>query len=209
MEERVKDLTGQVFGRLTVLGPVGRSKDKKILWACRCSCGKVKDAPVASTTLKSGNTSSCGCLWAESQRTRAVTHGGSKTLEYRAWKLMRQRTKNPNNPNYEAYKERLPDNYFDDFATFLAEVGPRPGPGYSLDRVNNDLGYIKGNIRWATKLEQSSNRKSNKIVRNTQTGERMTLAEACRRAELNYSTVRYRLKYLGWTTTEATKGRYT
>jgi len=62
-ETNKKDLTGQVFGRLTVLEDAGRTKQSKVIWRCLCECGNITNAITAS--LQSGNTQSCGCLQKE------------------------------------------------------------------------------------------------------------------------------------------------
>lgn len=206
---KATDLTGQVFGRLTVLGPIGKDKHRKILWLCRCSCGKVRDQPLAASTMRSGNTTSCGCLWRESQKTRPVTHGMSGTPEHRTWMLMRQRCLNPNNPNYDDYKSRRPDSSFDDFAVFLAEVGPKPSPAFTLERCDNSKGYVPGNLRWATREEQSNNQSRNRMFTCLATGERMSMAKACRKAEFNYSTIRERVTQLNWSVSKATNNLFT
>lgn len=56
-----KRMAGQRFGRLTVLGPVGRTKGRAIVWLCRCDCGN--EIEVVGRSLRSGNTRSCGCLY--------------------------------------------------------------------------------------------------------------------------------------------------
>lgn len=80
--------------------------------------------------------------------------------EYQAWVNMRSRC-NPNNTYAKPYYTAL-DVAADlslSFSAFMLEVGPRPGDGYSLDRINNNLGYVKGNLRWATAKEQANNRR--------------------------------------------------
>lgn len=177
------------FGRLVVLAKnPERTKDRSIRWDCRCDCGNM--TTLATHTLTSGNTRSCGCLKLEVAGTQLVTHGLSRTPEHIAWKLMRQRCFNKNHQNYADYKDRAPSPEFEDFEVFLKEIGPRPSPKHSLDRIKNELGYVKGNIRWATKLEQSNNTRTNVMV--LLKGELLSLTEACRRTGLNYRTIAWR-----------------
>jgi hypothetical protein len=83
-----------------------------------------------------------------------------RTSLYRAWVNMRNRCRNPRNPNYPYYGGRgieiLPA--WDDFAVFCADVGPHPGAGLTLDRIDNNGHYKPGNVRWATRAQQSRNR---------------------------------------------------
>lgn len=89
-----------------------------------------------------------------------------KTPEYRAWEGARNRCRNPNNRSYVRYGGRgiTFSPAFDDFAVFLAEIGPRPSPGHSLDRIDNNLGYEPGNVRWATRSEQFWNARPFKLT---------------------------------------------
>ena len=96
----------------------------------------------------------------------ALRHGLSHTPEHRAWIAMRQRC---NDPNYHAYADyggrgiRVCERW-DSFELFLEDVGHKPSPDLSLDRFpNNDGNYEPGNVRWATPVEQSQNRRSNKL----------------------------------------------
>jgi hypothetical protein len=91
-----------------------------------------------------------------------LTHGGNGTPEYIAWKSMKARCFLPGVAQFKDYGGRgitVCAEWIADFASFLAHVGTRPGPGFSLDRINNDGNYEPGNVRWATRLEQTHNRR--------------------------------------------------
>lgn len=84
-----------------------------------------------------------------------------KTSEYIAWDNVKARCRNPKRADYVWYGARgitICDEWLNSFNAFLAGVGPSPGNGYSLDRIDNDKGYEPGNVRWATKAEQARNR---------------------------------------------------
>lgn len=93
-----------------------------------------------------------------------IKHGASRrgaaTREYRAWNEMHKRC-SPGFDQYEDYAGRgiTVCKAWSDFATFLADVGLSPGPGWTLDRMNNDVGYKPGNVRWASRATQSRNRR--------------------------------------------------
>lgn len=168
------DRRGQIFGRLKVAvraenGPGGRTR-----WACVCSCGN--DVVVNAYDLACGRTQSCGCL--QRERTAAAnmerikhgharSHGTAKrftTPEYRSWKAMLERCRNPNAPNYHLYGGRgigICDRWQSDdgFSNFLADMGLR-GKGLTLDRIDNDGNYGPENCRWASAKQQSLSRRS-------------------------------------------------
>lgn len=160
----VKDLIGKKFGRLTVIGFSGLDKCKKAQWRCLCNCGKL--VSVAASSLRSSLTRSCGCFHQERLRAVAYKHGhadhrnGAVSVEYYAWISMKQRCTNPKRHNYKNYGGRgivVCDRWRDSFINFLADVGERPGPEFSLDRINNDGNYEPGNVRWATRSQQQRN----------------------------------------------------
>jgi hypothetical protein len=156
--------TGNRYGRLLVLRraadhvfPSGRVG---VTWICLCDCGK--ESISLARNLRSGSTRSCGCLAAEHSRTLTRTHGMSGTPEYRAWKGAIGRCENRSSPHYQDYGGRgimVCEQWRHNFEAFFTDVGPRPSPDHSLDRIDNDGNYEPGNCRWATKTEQSSNRR--------------------------------------------------
>jgi hypothetical protein len=123
------------------------------LW--RCDCGTVKEIPFMR--VRNGTAKSCGCL-----RTK---HGALDTHEYRAWQAMRARVAAKSGPDFESYAARGIGvcSRWDEFTAFLADMGPKPGPEYSLGRRDNDLGYSPDNCRWETPLEQQRNTRASKV----------------------------------------------
>ena len=164
------DLTGKVFSRLTVISYAGKRKGNQH-WNCKCECG-AETAPTTSK-LTCGYTKSCGCLHREITSELLRTHGRTGSVEYIAWKGMVQRTTNPGAPAYMNYGGRgitISDSWRNSFENFLADMGERPSPDHSIDRIDNDKGYSAENCRWATHAEQMRNRRMFKINTSGHTG---------------------------------------
>ena len=186
------NLVGSVFGRLKVIERCEENNSfGQTLWRCLCECGNYT---VVSITGLKNNTKSCGCLRKENTKTMSTTHGLRYSPEYRIWSAMKNRCSNENSANYVRYGEKnitVCDEWKDSFETFYRDMGPRPTPKHSIDRKDNDVGYSKDNCRWATPLEQASNKR--KTVFYQYNGIYRTLPAWCREFGLNYKTVYNRI----------------
>lgn len=154
------DMTGERYGRLLV---VSRYRCRgAAMWVVRCDCGTEKI--VAGGSLRSGDTQSCGCLHKERTSAARTTHGatrGSRTDLYRIWRGIISRCTNPHLSRWPRYGGRgitVCDRWRHDFTAFAADMGPRPSPQHSIDRIDPDGHYTPGNCRWATALQQRHNR---------------------------------------------------
>jgi len=199
-----KDLTGKTFDRLTVIG-LAPSRDQygtvMGYWLCQCICGT--EIEVLAGNLIKGNTRSCGCrqydpalheLRSAAHRTHGHNNRNSPT--YATWSAMRKRCRDEANHNYHGRGIDI-DPSWDDFETFLTDMGERPN-GTTLDRIDNDGPYCKSNCRWATGITQSNNRRNNRRL--TFKGRTLTISEWAREAGISSHTISARLER-GWSVT--------
>jgi hypothetical protein len=194
------DLSGQTFGYLTALERDLNATGGKTVFVCHCRCGRTLS--VQSSSLRSGNTNSCGCYQKEKTAEANTTHGQEGTSLYSVWSGIKQRTGNPLNSNYERYGARgvrVHPEWSDSFESFqqhiLENLGDRPSTEHSLDRINNEGNYEPGNIKWSTEHDQSRNRRSNINVEYQ--GKIYVLIDLARELGLDYDALRYQLNRKG------------
>ena len=196
-------VAGRVFGRLTVLGhaspSITKSGRRLPRVECRCECGR--QINVFRDSLLTGNTRSCGCLRTEGIVKRSVTHGatrsGKNTPEYRTWICMVGRCglKNKNTARTRCYKGiDVCERWRQSFKSFLDDMGLKPTPQHSIDRIDGTKGYEPGNCRWATPAEQARNTKRN--IRLTFYGVSKTLTEWSAISQVAVGTTWNRLNVL-------------
>lgn len=204
------DFEPETFGRLTTIGPrftVSSGSDKRIVYqVCQCQCGLVKVVEVDS--MKRGLTVSCGCYQKEIAATRTRIHGNAanrskrRSTEYGTWTCMKYRCLTESNKNYKNYGGRgikVCDRWLEPdgrgFMNFLEDMGPKPTPDHSLDRIDNNGDYCPENCRWSTQITQSQNTRRNRMLEHE--GKIQCVSAWARELDIHPNTLRHRLA-MGW-----------
>jgi hypothetical protein len=169
MAGHMRDIRGQRFGRLVVvayshdvIGTVKKGPSKGLTyrnhyWVCKCDCGKT--VTMRRSNFTSGLVYSCGCY----NKEKATKHGMSKSAEYKTWRAMLDRCTNPKVGSFKYYGERgitVCGQWKESFETFYKDMGPRPSPKHSIDRLDNEKNYSPDNCRWTLAKSQIRNRRT-------------------------------------------------
>lgn len=120
------------------------------------------------------------------------------------WSMMKQRCGNPRAADYINYGGRgiaVCERWKNSFYAFLEDMGPPPSPGHTIDRIDNSLGYFKGNCRWADREAQNSNKRNS--VKITAFGETLTRQQWCKKLGIRYGTLKHRVDVVGMSPEEA------
>ena len=196
------NLTGQRFGKLTVLTFKGRY-NHQTWWHCKCDCGK--DVVTSTNRLKNGQTKSCGCYNREMTKLKNTKHGSSNSPLYKVWRGMINRCKYPGTKNYDRYGGRGIrvweewENSFDLFSKWAIQNGY--SEKLTIDRIDNDGNYTPQNCRWVSWKVQARNRSNNHLLELN--GVNKPLTEWAEQYNIDYAIVRERINNLGWNVEEA------
>lgn len=205
------DITGHVYGRLTVIEESGKTPQGFYIWRCKCSCGNDHHVPIQY--LRSGNTKSCGCTHNEARVKRCTTHGlaprGQRRHKaYVSWAGMKYRCDVPECAGYADYGGRgiTYNEKWSTFEGFWEDMGGTWEEGISIDRVDVNGNYTKENCRWASPKEQARNKRTNRLIEYA--GEVRCLTEWCEILGLSPKRISARIQR-GWPVCDAfqkTKG---
>jgi len=188
------------YNRWTLISQVGTLPCKHKKWLCECECGERKI--VFLENLKRGLSKSCGCFNREILDNR-IKNSFSKNRTYRIWSGINTRCLNKNSIAYKKWYGSKGIKICDrwrSYKNFLKDMGKAP-EGMSIDRIDKYGNYEPGNCRWADVYTQQNNTRTNKIIEYS--GEKDTMANWCRRLDLDYHLTAGRLNRLGWSIEKA------
>lgn len=194
---KIDVVAGMKYGRLTLIREASRSSSGRMV-VCRCECGAV--GIFIFKSIRTGNTSSCGCLRREMVARKNFRHGsaprrenGERIPEYVIWKGMRQRCCIDNREHADRYALRgiFICERWNNFENFLKDMGRRPSDSHQIDRIDNDGPYSPENCRWVTPKEQQRNKRSNTVL--VFNGTSATIAEWSEILEIPYSRIMSRI----------------
>lgn len=198
--DKLIDLTGQKFGRLTAIRQAGSNKQGNALWLCKCECNDEKEIIIRGINLRNNHTQSCGCLQKEVVRERSTKHGHNTkdgpSQTYGTWVGIIQRCTNLNYSEYKYYGGRgiTVCKRWLKFVNFLEDMGEVP-KGHQVDRIDNDGNYCKSNCRWVTPKQNSRNKRNNHLI--TYKEKTQCISAWAEELDINSMTIVMRLRR-GW-----------
>lgn len=185
---RFIDLSGQRFGSLIAIGRSGTARDGNALWLCKCDCGNV--SIVDGSSLRKGNTKTCGCS-RKRPRPGRIKHNDVGTRLYRIWGNMKHRCYGKNDKDkYRHYGGRgisvcAEWHDYRNFKEWAIKSGYKDT--LTLDRIDNDGNYCPENCRWETIKNQSMNRRSNHMI--TENNETLSVTQWANKLNVSHSTI--------------------
>ncbi len=193
-QRRACELIGSTVNLLTVLAMDMENTKRGVYMKCICRCGLAKS--VSASLLRNKLVGSCGC--AKKGNNYARKHGGNGTPEYEAWHAMKSRCYQKSDISFHNYGGRgitVCDDWRRSFSEFIRDMGARPSPEHSVDRIDPNGNYEPGNVRWGSEEEQCNNRRDNRFIEFD--GQRLTISQWSRKLGINKLTIKHRLDY-GW-----------
>ena len=187
------DISGERFGKLRVLDRADSAADGTLRWRCICDCGQ--ERTIHGTALRAGRHKSCGCSSPRFKPGQGSSHGASRSNLYAIWRGMLTRCSPKCSPRsigrYYGRGIRVCSRWLT-FENFRADMGERPSPEHSIDRIDGNGNYEPGNCRWATKAEQANNSSWNHVVHCR--GKAQTVSQWAAEIGVKPNTLIYRLR---------------
>lgn len=199
---KLVNLVGKRYGRLLVVSK-SNSHNGHTRWLCKCDCGN--ECIVHGTSLKTGNTTSCGCYKRENAKKLYSTVRQNDKHLYAVWNGIKQRCNNKNNSSYHNYGGRgikMDKTWANNYKSFYDwAISSGYESGKQIDRIDNNGNYEPQNCRFVDQEIQANNKRNVKLY--TLNGVAKSLPQWCREYNLDYYLVRQRVCKLGWDIADA------
>lgn len=186
---KLVDMSGKRYGSVVAIAPVGVCSSRDAKWLFACDCGNSFSAN--GYPFRSGSRIDCPSCAANRSRLASISHGMTNTPEYEAWVGIKTRCTNPNTLSYKSYGGRgirVCERWLISFDAFLSDMGARPSPTHSVERLDVNGDYSPANCTWATDIEQANNKRTTIKV------DGVPLAYLARAADVKYKTLYKRVK---------------
>jgi len=188
----VKDLTGQRYGKLVVIGK--DTTTPKNYWIVKCDCGNTKS--IFRGHLTANRIDNCGCITLEKRSKKNKTHGETNTRLFKIWNGMINRCSNKNNNSYQKYGGRG-IIVCEEWHKYIKFRDWALSHGYNdtltIDRIDVNGNYCPENCRWATNKQQANNRRNTRYF--TYKNETHTISEWAEILNINIETLQTRINY--------------
>lgn len=158
--KKINIKTGDTYSDWTVIKDLGSNSNGDRRFLCRCVCGIEKSVWIHN--LRRGESTKCSSC---ASKLRNIKHGLSYHPLYDVYANMRKRCLDKTNQAYHNYGGRgitICDRWSNSIESFIEDMGERPTPTHSLDRVDNNKGYSPENCKWSTPIEQNNNQRMKK-----------------------------------------------
>lgn len=194
LRSKFKDITGERFGRLVVLGRNFIDGKWVGKWNCNCDCGNA--CVVEGELLRNGTTKSCGCYLKDRSLLPLSPYSDSEAYKKtkNIYHGMKRRCLSKNSAVYKHYGGRgikVCDRWLESFENFYEDMGDCPSHKHQLDRINNEGNYESGNCRWATATENMGHTRGSNMI--TYNGKTQCTTAWAREYNISVSALRYRL----------------
>lgn len=200
----LKNLIGERFGILTVVDFDHKEGKGNYFYKCICDCGNECVKRLSYLKRTNRGRKSCGCWGKEYHKEEKTTHDLSTTLEYTTWCKMKHRCNCTTSDVFKYYGGRgikVCDRWNDSFENFLEDMGERPSPQHTLDRIDVNGDYCPENCRWATRYEQSNNMRKTLIFEYD--NKTQSLSDWCNELGINKSAIRAIMRRKNYTFEQA------
>lgn len=189
---KATNAVGMRFHKLVVLYQISGSRKSPSKVICQCDCGNT--TMQFKNNVTSGKVKSCSCHKNRLAKENHLKHGMHGTKIYAVWASMIQRCCNPKNKSFHNYGGRSIQvciAWQSSFEQFYKDVGNRPTPAHTLDRIDNSSNYEPDNIKWSLVDEQANNKRTNHLIEYND--EKLTMSQAARKFNISYSKLKRRI----------------